>query len=74
MFMSWIEEEYVFIEGSGFLPYLKTWKRYRDDVYILWIRSFRLFFLAVELKHSRIEFTIEQEVARVLQIAQQTYH
>ena len=69
IFMIWFEEEYVFNESNEFLPYLKTWKRYRDDVYILWnggSESLDCFFWQLNYKHSRIEFTIEREVAGVL--------
>ena len=69
IFMIWFEEEYVFNESNEFLPYLKTWKRYRDDVYILWnggSESLDCFFWQLNYKHPRIEFTIEREVAGVL--------
>ena len=71
IFMIWFKEEYVFNESNEFLPYLKTWKRYRDDVYILWnggSESLDCFFWQLNYKHPRIEFTIniEREVGGVL--------
>ena len=36
IFIIWFEEEYAFNANNEFQPYLKAWKRYRDDIFILW--------------------------------------
>ena len=36
IFMIWFEEEFVFNTANDFLPFLKSWVRYRDDIYIVW--------------------------------------
>ena len=35
IFMIWFEEQYIFNEKNVFKPYIKLWKRSRDDIYIL---------------------------------------
>jgi len=34
IFMIWFEEQYIFNEKNVFKPYIKLWKRSRDDIYI----------------------------------------
>ena len=34
--MIWFEEEYIFNEKNVFKPYIKSWKRSWDNIYILW--------------------------------------
>ena len=36
IFMIWFEEEHIFNQKNIFKPYIKSWKRSRDDIYILW--------------------------------------
>jgi len=59
------QDEYLY----EFQPYLKAWKRYRDDIYILWnggSEKLDCFFWQLNYKHPRIEFTIEREKNGVL--------
>ena len=62
IFMIWFEEEFVFNQGNEFQPYLKVWKRYCDDIYIIWSggsHTLDCFFWQLNYKQPRIEFTIE---------------
>ena len=36
IFMIWFEEEYIFNTENEFHPYLKAWKRYGNDINIVW--------------------------------------
>ena len=67
--MIWFEEEYVFNANNEFQPYLKAWKRYGDDIYILWnggSEKLDCFFWQLNYKHPRIEFMIEREKDEML--------
>ena len=50
---------------NEFQKYLKAWKRYCDDIYIVWSggsETFDCFFWQLNYKHPKIQFTIEGEV------------
>ena len=69
IFVIWFEEEYVFNANNEFQPYLKAWKSYRGDIYILWnggSEKLDCFFWQLNYKHPRIEFTIEREKDEML--------
>ena len=69
IFMIWFEEEFVFNKGNEFQPHLKVWKRYRDDIYIVWSggsETLDCFFWQLNYKHTKIEFTIDREINGVL--------
>ena len=54
--MIWFEEEFVFNERNEFQSYLKAWKRYHDDIYIIWSggsETLDCFFLAIELQTNK---------------------
>ena len=36
IYMIWFEEQYIFNDNNIFKPYIKLWKRFRDDIYIIW--------------------------------------
>ena len=63
------EEEYIFSEKNIFKPYIKSWKRSWNDICILWSEgseALDCFFLQLNYKEHRIEFTIERENKGVL--------
>ena len=69
IFMIWFEEEYIFNTDNEFHPYLKAWKRYRDDIYIVWSggsEALDCFFWQLNYKHPKIEFTLEREKNGIL--------
>jgi len=69
IFMVWFEEEFIFNPINEFLPYLKSWKRYRDDIYIVWsggAEALDCFFWQLNYKHPKIEFTMEREKDGIL--------
>ena len=52
-----------------FKPYIKSWKRFRDDIYIIWSgghETLDCFFLQLNYKEPRIQFKIEREKNGIL--------
>ena len=69
IYMDWFENEYIYSDSNEFRDNIKTWKRSRDDIYILWNggeEALNCFFWRVNYIDPRIQFTIDIENNRVL--------
>ena len=62
--MIWFEEQHIFNENNEFRPFIKSWKRFRDDFHVIWSggnEELDRFFWQLNYKEQRIQFTIERE-------------
>ena len=67
--MLWFEERYIFNDNNIFKPYIKLWKRFRDDIYTIWNGghdTLDCFFWQLNYKEPKIQFTIEREKHGIL--------
>jgi len=64
IYMIWFEEQHIFNENNEFRPFIKSWKRFRDDIHVIWSggnEELDRFFWQLNYKEQRIQFTIERE-------------
>ena len=64
IYMIWFEEQYIFNDNNEFRAFIKSWKRFRDDIYVIWSggnEALDCFFWQLNYKEPRIQFTIERE-------------
>ena len=64
IYMIWFEEQYIFNDNNEFRAFIKSWKRFRDDIYVIWSggnEALDYFFWQLNYKEPRIQFTIERE-------------
>ena len=62
--MIWFEKQYIFNDNNDFRAFVKYWKRFQDDIYVVWSRgndALDCFFWQLNYKEQRIQFTIERE-------------